>query len=199
MKIIVITSPEFIPGEVSLINTLLEGGVTRIHIRKPQAGIEEVRRLIEAIDSRWHPQLSLHDHHNLALVCGCGIHLNARNPLPPEGWQGITSASCHSIEEAEERKKTCDYVFLSPIFDSISKQGYAAAFTKEELAEASRRGVIDESVIALGGVTPKHLGELARIGFGGGAFLGHVWNYARGESFYSDLDTIFDGYLKPEH
>ena len=137
MKIIVITSPEFIPGEVSLINTLLEGGVTRIHIRKPQAGEEEVRKLIEAIDKRWHPQLSLHDHHNLALVYGCGIHLNARNPLPPEGWQGITSASCHSIEEAEERKKTCDYVFLSPIFDSISKQGYAAAFTKEELAEAS--------------------------------------------------------------
>ena len=90
-------------------------------------------------------------------------------------------------------------MFLSPIFDSISKQGYAAAFTKEELADASRRGVIDERVIALGGVTPKHLGELARIGFGGGAFLGHVWNYAQGESFDSDLDTIFDGYIKPEH
>ena len=43
------------------------------------------------------------------------------------------------------------------------------------------------------------MGELARIGFGGGAFLGHVWNYARGESFDSDLDTIFDGYIKPEH
>ncbi|MDD6802822.1 MAG: thiamine phosphate synthase, partial [Prevotellaceae bacterium] len=173
--------------------------VWRLHIRKPQASLEEVRQLIEGIDRRWYPQLSLHDHHALAMEYGCGIHLNARNPLPPEGWQGITSASCHSIEEAEERKKTCDYVFLSPIFDSISKQGYAAAFTKEELADASRRGVIDESVIALGGVTPKHLGELARIGFGGGAFLGHVWNYARGESFDSDLDTIFDGYIKPEH
>ena len=199
MRIIVITSPEIIAGEVSLINPLMEGGGWRLHIRKPQASLEEVRQLIEGIDRRWYPHLSLHDHHALAMEYGCGIHLNARHPLAPECWQGTVSASCHSIEEVEERKKTCDYVFLSPIFNSISKQGYAAAFTKEELADASRRGVIDESVIALGGVTPKHLGELARIGFGGGAFLGHVWNYARGESFDSDLDTIFDGYLKPEH
>ena len=199
MKIIVITSPEFIPGEVSLINTLLEGGVTRIHIRKPQAGVEEVRRLIEAIDSRWYPQLSLHDHHNLALVYGCGIHLNARNPLPPEGWQGITSASCHSIEEAEERKKTCDYVFLSPIFDSISKQGYSAAYSQDELKEASAKGIIDKNVIALGGVTPNHIPYLERMGFGGAAFLGHVWQHAREGLFDCSLDTIFNGYVKPEH
>ena len=137
MKIIVITSPEFIPGEVSLINTLLEGGVTRIHIRKPQAGIEEVRKLIEAIDSRWHERLSLHDYHEMAIEYGCGIHLNARNPLPPEGWQGITSASCPSIEEAEARKKTCDYVFLRPIFDSITKQGYAAASSSSQTIQVA--------------------------------------------------------------
>ena len=136
MRIIVITSPEFIPGEVSLINTLMEGGVWRLHIRKPQASLEEVRQLIEGIDRRWYPQLSLHDHHALAMEYGCGIHLNARHPLAPECWQGTVSASCHSIEEVEERKKTCDYVFLSPIFNSISKQGYAAAFSEEQLREA---------------------------------------------------------------
>ena len=52
MKIIVITSPEFIPGEAFLINTLMEGGVTRLHIRKPQATADEVRQLTQAIDSR---------------------------------------------------------------------------------------------------------------------------------------------------
>ena len=80
MKIIVITSPEFIPGEAFLINTLMEGGVTRLHIRKPQATADEVRQLTQAIDSRWHSRLSLHDHHELAMEYGCGIHLNARNP-----------------------------------------------------------------------------------------------------------------------
>ena len=198
MRIIVITSPEFIPGEVSLINTLMEGGVWRLHIRKPQASLEEVRQLIEGIDRRWYPQLSLHDHHALAMEYGCGIHLNARHPLAPECWQGTVSASCHSIEEVEERKKTCDYVFLSPIFNSISKQGYAAAFSEEQLREASLRGIIDNRVVALGGVTPKRLPEIESRGFGGAAFLGHVWNQAEGESFRCDLDTIFDGNLKPE-
>ncbi|MGN1228973.1 MAG: thiamine phosphate synthase [Prevotella sp.] len=182
MRIIVITSPEFIPGEVSLINTLMEGGVWRMHIRKPQATADEVRRLIEGIDSRWHAQLSLHDHHELAQEYGCGIHLNARNPLPPEGWQGTMSASCHSMEEVEEKKRICDYVFLSPIFNSISKQGYAAAFSEEQLREASRRGIIDKRVVALGGVTPKRLPEIEDWGFGGAAFLGHVWSQAEGES-----------------
>ena len=173
MKIIVITSPEFIPGEAFLINTLMEGGVTRLHIRKPQATADEVRQLTQAIDSRWHSRLSLHDHHELAMEYGCGIHLNARNPQLPEGWHGTTSASCHTLEEVEERKRMCDYVFLSPIFNS--------------------------KVIALGGITPRHLDYLKGIGFGGGAFLGHVWNNVEGESFRCDLDTIFDGYLKPEH
>ena len=75
MRIIVITSPEIIPGEVSLINTLMEGGVWRLHIRKPQASLEEVRQLIEGIDRRLYPQLSLHDHHALAMEYGCGISL----------------------------------------------------------------------------------------------------------------------------
>ena len=199
MKIIVITSPDFIPGEAFLINTLMEGGVTRLHIRKPQATADEVRQLTQAIDSRWHSRLSLHDHHELAMEYGCGIHLNARNPQLPEGWHGTTSASCHTLEEVEERKRMCDYVFLSPIFNSISKQGYASAFTEENLLDASRRGIIDDKVIALGGITPRHLDYLKGIGFGGGAFLGHVWNNVEGESFRCDLDTIFDGYLKPEH
>ena len=199
MKIIVITSPEFIPGEAFLINTLMEGGVTRLHIRKPQATADEVRQLTQAIDSRWHSRLSLHDHHELAMEYGCGIHLNARNPQLPEGWHGTTSASCHTLEEVEERKRMCDYVFLSPIFNSISKQGYAAAFSEEQLREASLTGIIDKRVMALGGVTPKRLPEIARGGFGGAALSGHVWNPAEGESFRCDLDTIFDGYLKPEH
>ena len=199
MRIIVITSPEFIPGEVSLINTLMEGGVWRMHIRKPQASLEEVRQLIQGIDSRWHERLSLHDHYELAMEYGCGIHLNARNPQPPGGWQGMVSASCHSIEEVEEKKGMCDYVFLSPIFNSISKQGYAAAFSEEQLREASLTGIIDKRVMALGGVTPKRLPEIESRGFGGAAFLGHVWNQAEGESFRCDLDTIFDGYLKPKH
>ncbi|MGM9734157.1 MAG: thiamine phosphate synthase [Prevotella sp.] len=201
MRIIVITSPDFIAGEVSLINTLFDGGINRVHIRKPQASADEVRRLIEGIESKWHSRLSLHDHHHLALEYGCGIHLNGRNPYPPKDARKDTviSASCHSTEEVEQRKTQCDYVFMSPIFNSISKQGYAAAYSQDELMEASTKGIIDNKVIALGGITPKHIPYLERLGFGGAAFLGHVWQHAHEGLFDSPLDTIFNGYVKPEH
>ena len=201
MRIIVITSPDFIAGEVTLINQLLNAGIYRIHIRKPQASADEVRILIEGIESKWHTRLSLHDHHHLAIEYGCGIHLNARNPIPPEDAKKDTlfSASCHSIEEVGKRKTQCDYVFMSPIFDSISKHGYSAAYSQDELNKASAKGIIDKKVIALGGVTPNHIPYLERMGFGGAAFLGHVWQHAREGLFDCSLDTIFNGYVKPEH
>lgn len=199
MKIIVITSPDFIAGEASLINTLFEGGIDRIHIRKPKASADSHRQLIEGIDAKWHSRLSLHDHHELAVEYGCGIHLNARNPIPPKGSEKLMlSASCHSINEVAERKQQCDYVFMSPIFNSISKQGYAAAYSEQELLEASRLGIIDNNVIALGGITPEHLPYLEQLRFGGAAFLGHVWNKASDGLFTCSLDGMFNGYLKPE-
>lgn len=198
MKIIVITSPDFIAGEASLINTLFESGIYRLHIRKPQATTGELKKLIEDIDCRWHNRLSLHDCHELASKYGCGVHLNARNPIPPIGFNATLSASCHSVAEVTEKKRQCDYVFMSPIFDSISKQGYAAAYSEEELTDASRLGIIDSRVIALGGVTPERMPYVEGLGFGGAAFLGHVWRHASEGSFDISPDTIFHGYLKPE-
>lgn len=201
MKIIVITSPDFIAGEVSLIHQLFDAGIDRIHIRKPQASEDEVRGLIEGIDGKWHNRLSLHDHHRLALEYGCGIHLNGRNPYSPKDTEKdlVISASCHSVEEVEKRKAKCDYVFMSPIFDSISKNGYTAAYSHYELKEAFAKGIIDKKVIALGGITPKHIPWLETLGFGGAALLGHVWQQAKNGLFGSPLDAIFNGYVKPEH
>ena len=68
-----------------------------------------------------------------------GVHLNKRNnyAIPPFGPMRVRiSVSCHSIEEVKEWKPKCDYVFLSPIYNSISKEGYEAKFSKEELRKA---------------------------------------------------------------
>ena len=85
------------------------------------------------------------------------------------------SKSCHSLEEVKEWKEKCDYVSLSPIFDSISKQGYHAAFSSTEIEEASRQGIIDKKVLALGGVTFNKIDDVLRMGFGGGMILGDAW------------------------
>ena len=86
------------------------------------------------------------------------------------------------MEEVIEHKSHCDYLFLSPIFDSISKQGYTHHFSEEELIEAREKGIIDRQVFALGGVEADKLPLLQSYGFGGAALLGSLWkNYIQGK------------------
>lgn len=173
---IVITLPHFFDGEAGQIVQLLQSAVDLVHIRKPQASLHEVERLICQIPEEYRNRLVLHDHHQLAAKYQLhGIHLNSRNPLPPSGWQGSVSRSCHSLEEVKEWKAKCDYVSLSPVFDSISKQGYRSAFTASELAQGRADGIIDHKVLALGGVTFSRIDEVLGMGFGGAMILGDAW------------------------
>lgn len=174
--IIVITLPQFFDGEAEQIVRLLRSSVDLVHIRKPEASLSEVETLIGQIPREYHSRLVLHDHYSLAVKYHLhGVHLNSRNPLPPEGWKGSVSRSCHSLQEVKAWKDRCDYVSLSPVFDSISKQGYRAAFTAVQLAQAYAEGVIDRRVMALGGVTFSRLDEVLGMGFGGAMILGDAW------------------------
>lgn len=171
-KLIGITLPEPVDGEAGLIELMLREGIGRMHIRKPDATCTEMEQLIKAIPRDLRPRLSLHSHHNLAVEFGTGIHLNAAHPAPPEEYKGILSRSCHSLKELEEWQPLTSYCFLSPIFDSISKTGYASAFTPQQIAASSSVGA---KTIALGGITPQRLNELRQLGFGGAAMLGYLW------------------------
>ncbi len=102
------------------------------------------------------------------------MHLNARNKSVPDSFGGLVSRSCHTFDELS-RCTGEDYMFLSPLFDSISKRGYRAAFTADSLRRAAARGIISRRVVALGGIEPRHLPLLCDLGFGGAAFLGYIW------------------------
>lgn len=93
----------------------------------------------------------------------------------PDDYSGSRTRSCHTLEEVVRYKAQCDYLFLSPIFDSISKEGYASAFSHQELCLAAREGIIDSRVVALGGVTPELIPYLASLGFGGVAMSGALF------------------------
>lgn len=176
MEWIVITSPEFLQGEADFIDRLFGHGLDRLHLRKPGADIGECRRLLDGISREWLPQIVVHDNFGLCREYGLGgVHLNGRNPMAPPNHEGSVSRSCHSLEEISRYKGECDYLTLSPIFNSISKQGYMAAFGPGQLAAARDSGLIDRRVIALGGVTLENIPRVKELGFGGVAILGDVW------------------------
>ncbi|MBM6993623.1 MAG: thiamine phosphate synthase [Prevotella sp.] len=191
MRLIIITSPQFLPHEADAIVALLRHGAWAVHLRKPDSTAEEMGRLIEAVPQEWHHRLVLHDHFGLAQRYGLkGVHLNRRNPVAPAGHRGSVSCSTHSIDELRERAAAVDYAFLSPIFDSISKQGYHAAFSEAELLHAQEQGIIGPQVMALGGVTLDLLPTVKNYGFGGAALLGEVWKKAGTEAFKEYLKAL---------
>lgn len=170
MRKIAITVPEFFDGEAQAITALLcRGDFERVHIRKPGATASQMEALIREIPSELYPRLSLHDCLEVAAKLNLGgVHLNSRNPQVPPGWCGLVSRSFHSPTELNSAPY--DYAFLSPIYPSISKPGYRGDFNLDAL-----RGVVDDRIFALGGVTPERFKEIESIGFGGVAMLGSVW------------------------
>lgn len=175
MNLIAITPSYFYEGEAEAISNAFGRGFSRVHIRKPESSREEMAWLLTSIPKDLRHKISLHDHHDLAMEFGIGgIHLNKRNPMIPNGWQGIVSVTAHSPEETKKRLSDfgdrLDYLFLSPIFPSLSKPGYKPLYSFDEYAS-----VAGPKVYALGGVTPDKLPMLKEAGFSGAAMLTEAW------------------------
>lgn len=185
MRLVLFTWPEFFAGEAAQLVDLLKAGADVVHLRKPQATIEQCARLLDELPEEWHGRIVVHDHFELLRDYGLkGVCLNGRRATVPAGLNpGAVCCGCHSLAELCAKKAVADagagkpfeYMFLSPIYDSISKNGYVAAFDARQLDAAAQSGLIDDRVVALGGVTADKLSQLERWHFGGLAVLGAVW------------------------
>lgn len=192
MKLIVITSPQFIGGEASYITSMLQKGIDLVHLRKPESSPHDCAKLLDAIPEELHRRIVIHYHHCLCADYHLGgihispFHMNEQT----HRCNGTVSRSCHSIDEIASFKSSYDYLFLSPIFNSISKQGYHGAFSASQLQEAQQKGIINNKVVALGGITANNLSIVKQLGFGGAALLGDVWQHADKNTFDEYIDAI---------
>ncbi|MDR2918086.1 MAG: thiamine phosphate synthase [Tannerella sp.] len=192
MKLIVITTERILENEAYAINQLFECGLQVLHFRKPHASLGETERILKDIDPSFYPRIVLHDHFQLVEIFDLkGIHINRRNPGIYHKPGISVSCSCHSLDEVVTSRKY-DYMFLSPVFDSISKIGYRKGFTTQQLYEAGMKGIINEQVIALGGITPENIPEISQYGFGGIAVLGVLWGDFENDGSVDELLERFN-------
>lgn len=178
MRLIAITPENDIPNEQEYIYRILEAGFDYVHIRKPKYSMDDMREYLDGLDNSIHKKLKLHSCFELADEYGIGgIHLNHRNSnLPMNSVKSLKiSRSCHFIAELDDCARY-EYVFLSPVFDSISKAGYRAKFNLSELKTIFCTKSNLYNIVALGGVTPECLPLLCNCGFCGAAFLGYLFN-----------------------
>lgn len=168
---IAITPHEICPAEAAVITAILDAGWDYVHLRHPAASLRDMRNLVEEIPQRHHRRLKLHGHFDLLCDFNLGgVHLNRRCPEIPAYFNGEVSRSCHTIDEVRLYAPSCRYVTLSPIFPSISKQGYIGTLGHDDLI-ALPAG----KVVALGGITPDRIGMIADYPFVGYAVLGYLW------------------------
>jgi thiamine monophosphate synthase len=178
----VLTLPGMFAGEADHLEGLLEAGVSRLHLRKPAAGAEELEGLLRRLAPRWSERLVLHGGRELALRYGIpnvhgsveyrgGRGRSGGGPFVGGDPDGLTlSTSVHNWEEFALLPDGLAYAFISPVFDSISKAGYLA---NAELLRLPRSEPC--LPVGLGGVNAETLGEMVQLGWKGAAVLGWIW------------------------
>ncbi|CAG5069060.1 Thiamine-phosphate synthase [Dyadobacter sp. CECT 9623] len=181
MKIIIISRPDFFPGEGNAINRLFQDGMVNLHLRKPECSREDLCELIKSIDPDYHSRLSLHQHHDLAAEFGIkGLHFpeKQREATGEEIWRDLVakgyrlSTSIHDLAELERLSDAFSYTFFGPVFDSISKAGYKGVLDEDFVLAKNRNA---PKVIALGGINASNIQKIQGMNFDGAALLGAVW------------------------
>ncbi len=199
--IIVMSDTKDIDGEHEIINQLFENGLEILHIRKPKYSTQEMRTYIEKINKIYRSRVVIHSHHELSVPLKLkGIHLTERHRKKNffRSWfmmQWIKfkrpdiaiTASYHSPNSLLKHNPGYTYIFLSPIFDSISKIGYKNTFNDDSLEVALKKTTFN--VIALGGVDYTKLEKVKEFGFKGCALVGSIWHT---ENPVAEFVKIFD-------
>lgn len=176
--LILFSSPQFIAEEIPAITALFEAGVTHFHLRKPQSNEENLAQFIQQIPIKYHNKIILHQHHVLNKHFSIkGLHFNSFQQIVPTTNYGTLSLSqsVHHFQEIDLLDARIHYAFLSPIFDSISKKNYPAAFTEKALIDFFAAYQGNAKIIALGGINAANIAKVKKLGFAGAAILGDLW------------------------
>jgi len=178
---IVLIAPEKdIKNEIEILHQLFEEGLTYYHFRKPDKNYEEHVFYLNQIDKKYHDRIITHYFHELINEFNLkGIHFQEqkRKDALENGSEyfirlnmlGKTmSSSFHEPEELANCDIEFDYHLLSPVFSSISKEGYEG--------RGFNVNHIDKPIVGMGGINVNTIKETIQLGFTGIGVLGGVWN-----------------------
>jgi len=169
---IAVFSPEKdYPNELELVLDLFTAGLERFHVRKPHSSVESIRTYLSSIPAEFRDKVYVHYYRKLAQEFGCKLHLQFQFAVIQGKVQSCDSVSVHSLEELKQidgRIKSCT---LSPVFESISKENYAANPDLDRIPPDR-----ETKIIALGGVDASTIAKAREFGFDGAACLGGIWH-----------------------
>lgn len=187
MKLIVISNSGIVENEAIIVTKLFEAGLETFHLRKHKISTKKTKEFISSIPAHFHNRIVVHSHHNLARYFTLkGIHLTKTHKkrrfrtwlmlklIKLKNPHIIITTSFDTIGKLFETNSNYnyDYVFLSPIFDSITSK-FQGGYTNYSLKSALTKSV--HKVIARGGVDINAIEKAHEIGFEGLAFYNSIW------------------------
>ena len=171
------TKSTFFVEEDKILTCLFEEGLDNLHLYKPQSEPVYSERLLSLLPDDYYRRITVHEHFYLREEFRLkGIHLEDPDAELPYGYKGNVTRTCTKLSQLREAKKKSSYVFLKSIFNSHTNTADTQSFTTDELKEASRHGLIDRHVYALGGISLDNIRQMADLGFGGVVVCGDLWN-----------------------
>lgn len=193
--LVVITNDTVIPDEGFHLNQLFDEGLEVLHFRKSDVTKNDCKQLLQQIDTSHHPKIMLHQHHDLVEKFNVrGVHLQEQLRINLKGQLNnyihnykkegfMISTSFHSKEKIEKSNEAFDYMFLSPVFNAISKKAYEG----KEFNVSN----MDKNIIGLGGINENTIQTAYNLGFDGVGVLGGVWC---SENYIKSFKTILKAY-----
>ena len=177
--LIVISHSEKFKDEIDHFENLINEGVDFLHLRKPSLSRSELEKLILEIPFSLRKKISIHNHFDLAEKYDLGgIHFTEKSKQFLSEFSDSEfriSVSSHSFEDIKVLPDFVNYTFLSPVFDSISKQNYNGIFNSEKTKSFLETN-FPFKVLALGGISKENIFQVKNLGFDGAALIGSVWN-----------------------
>lgn len=186
MQLIVLSSPKNVEGEAEIVKELFDNGLETLHLRKKNATTAQIEEYLNAIPRRYWSRIVLHSHHNLAIKYDLkGIHIGRKYKKQKFiYWLKLlyykfkkpdlqVSSSFNNLSSLYSDERHYDYVFLSPVFDSVT-HGYQSSFSQHNLAVALMK--TKHKIIALGGIQPNRFDTIKEMGFAGMVLSDALWN-----------------------
>ena len=176
-----IADADHTPDVVTWGETLLRAGVRTLQLRAKcwrRSQIADAARQLVSVANHHDAVFILNDHPVLAAEVGAhGVHLGQTDMSPSEaraivGATSIIGLSTHTIDQVRRTRSgatEADYLGFGPVFSTSSKVGAGSPRGPGLLAEAVR--VADLPVVAIGGISVRHLPDVIDAGPHGWAVI----------------------------
>lgn len=196
MKTVLISDVQDHPKEFEIVQKGFELGLESYHLRKPHWDLDQILDFVRSFSKTDQAKIAVHAQDEIMTELHrinprLRIHLKADQlefytalkKLYPEKHLSHSMHELVDLHRLANQGYQFDYVFISPVFPSLTKADYQANWSDEQLKQVLNKvallreqdSELNFEVMALGGVECPLIEKCHQLGFQGVALLGTIW------------------------